>query len=439
MNTFQFKNFMGTQRSALEIIVRHEVPAFARHPFFNEMIEEKWTKFACWMYVRGTVVPYVFLLAVFTAFVTLRAEELHVDLGGGGSGGTGGTGDTSGKPSYCVQDADAWAWNGTDYPVSNGTDYSGGFAAGQLRIASFILHLAITFVFCPFLVRKGWQSRRLKLRDLDTDENGNVSYPEALSFIYKNAHFFLSLGAATALCASFVARLKCKDHTEIDAAAVASVLLFANLLIILMPFRFIGELVITIYRMFVGDIFRFLLVFGVLQLGFSLSILLLTRSAADPSRYYGDSLGITFLHLLWLSLGDGLSENVSDLSGMQSGELVLATYIIWVVLSEVLLLNLLISMMSRTFDGDSEDVHRIWIFPFAALVLRIERQHPGRSCGPGCGMRTCVPLAAEGASKTSVDSGSPAARMQRSHGHGSRHVKKLQRRGSSKMMILHDE
>jgi hypothetical protein len=29
-------------------------------------------------------------------------------------------------------------------------------------------------------------------------------------------------------------------------------------------------------------------------------------------------------------------------------------------------------MMSKTFDKDSEDTHRIWIFPFANLVLRYE-------------------------------------------------------------------
>jgi hypothetical protein len=32
-----------------------------------------------------------------------------------------------------------------------------------------------------------------------------------------------------------------------------------------------------------------------------------------------------------------------------------------------------IAMMSKRFDKDSEDTHRIWIFPFANLVLRYER------------------------------------------------------------------
>jgi hypothetical protein len=155
------------------------------------------------------------------------------------------------------------------------------------------------------------------------------------------------------------------------------VLLFSNLLIVLMPFRYIGELVITIYRMFVGDIFRFVLVFAILQLGFSLSVLLLARTATDPSRFSGDDFGGTFLQLLWLSLGDNLSDYVSAvwLSGLESRGLIMAIYIVWIIVSTVLMLNLLITMMSRTFTRDSEDIHRVWVFPFAALVLRIENRY----------------------------------------------------------------
>ena len=53
--------------------------------------------------------------------------------------------------------------------------------------------------------------------------------------------------------------------------------------------------------------------------------------------------------------------------------LALLVYLIWVVLSSVLLLNLLIAMMGKTFKKDDEDTDRIWIFPFAALVLKYER------------------------------------------------------------------
>jgi hypothetical protein len=53
--------------------------------------------------------------------------------------------------------------------------------------------------------------------------------------------------------------------------------------------------------------------------------------------------------------------------------LALLVYLVWVVLSSVLLLNLLIAMMGKTFQRDNEDTDRIWTFPFAALVLKYEK------------------------------------------------------------------
>ena len=37
------------------------------------------------------------------------------------------------------------------------------------------------------------------------------------------------------------------------------------------------------------------------------------------------------------------------------------------------MMNLLIAMMGQTFFEDQEDMHRIWFFPFASLVLRYEK------------------------------------------------------------------
>jgi hypothetical protein len=335
------------------------------------LIDEKWTRFAFGTYVWRTIIPYVSLLTVITAFLIIRADEIHQDLvfADGDHGARNGTG----KFLYCVQDAASWAQReNNESAPSSGSDV-GGVNPGR-RIAEFVLQVAIVAIGGPFLLYKGWHSRRLLLRDLDTDENGNISHAEVLSFIYKNANFLLSIGAVAALFLAFVARLKCNYEVEVKAEAVASVLLFSNLLIVLMPFRYIGELVITIYRMFVGDIFRFVLVFAILQLGFSLSVLLLARTAIDPSRFSGDNFGSAFLHLLWLSLGDNLSD-VSDVSGLESSGLIMAIYIVWIVVSTVLMLNLLITMMSRTFNEDSEDIHRVWVFPFAALVLRIENRY----------------------------------------------------------------
>ena len=90
----------------------------------------------------------------------------------------------------------------------------------------------------------------------------------------------------------------------------------------------------------------------------------------DPGDAHGMGFGDMLLRLLWVALGDGL---VDSSAGLESAPLYLALHIAWVVLSSVLMLNLLIAMMGRTFDTDAEDTHSIWIFPFASLVLRYER------------------------------------------------------------------
>jgi hypothetical protein len=53
--------------------------------------------------------------------------------------------------------------------------------------------------------------------------------------------------------------------------------------------------------------------------------------------------------------------------------LVLAAFIVWLCLSNVLMINLLIAMMTKSFETFEEDTHRIWLFPAATLVLYYER------------------------------------------------------------------
>jgi hypothetical protein len=53
--------------------------------------------------------------------------------------------------------------------------------------------------------------------------------------------------------------------------------------------------------------------------------------------------------------------------------LVLAAFIAWLCLSNALMINLFIAMMTKSFESHEEDAYRIWIFPFAALIVQYER------------------------------------------------------------------
>lgn len=68
---------MPNWRSAIEIIVEHEVVEFAKDPLFNKLIKEKWQNFGRGRYILRSFLPYVIYLIVFTFMVVLRCIEVR--------------------------------------------------------------------------------------------------------------------------------------------------------------------------------------------------------------------------------------------------------------------------------------------------------------------------------------------------------------------------
>ena len=342
-------------RSALEIIVAHEVHEFAEDEMFQRLIHDKWRKFGRRMYVWRTVVPYILLLATFTATVMLRGADLE-------------RGRESASRGLGCRDFRVWVREG------DGAEGDADDGAG-VRAVRLALEASLPLLWSPWLVWKGWRQRRLLYRDLDVNEDASVSVQELQHFFHKNMHFLLDIVAAIALLTAGVAQLGCWHKTHTEAMAVASIFLFCNLLNVVLPFKAIGVLLITIYKMLVGDIARFCLVFFVLMFAFTIAMhLLLQRWPDSESGPSGLAFSDLFKKLLWIALGDNLGDNGDILTGnAESFALTLTLYVAWVVLSSVLMLNLIIAMMGKTFADDAGDTHRIWIFPFAALVLKYEK------------------------------------------------------------------
>jgi hypothetical protein len=342
-------------RSALEIIVAHEVQEFAEDEMFQRLIRDKWRKFGRRMYLWRTVVPYILLLATFAANVMLRGAELE-------------RGHEAASVGLGCRDFAAWV-RGSDSAEGDTEDSAG------VRAVRLALEASLPLFWSPWLVWKGWRQRRLRYRDLDVNEDASISVQELQHFFHKNMHFLLDIVAATALMTAGVALVGCWHKTHAEAMAVASIFLFCNLLNVVLPFKFIGVLLITLYKMLVGDMARFCLVFFVLMLAFTIAMhLLLQRWPETESAPSGLSFSELFKRLLWIALGDILGYNGEFLtSHAESFTLILTLYVAWVVLSSVLMLNLIIAMMGKTFNDSTCDTHRIWIFPFAALVLKYEK------------------------------------------------------------------
>ena len=313
-------------RSALEIIVSYQVCSGARHwtcsmlserllsprrrwpqvkafaddKLFNSLIVGKWQRFGLGMYLRRTIVPNTLLLALFLAVVLLRGAELDDE------------GVSDGR--FCLLTEEFW--NGTDARSNSSGGPFGGFqpiveasdpAASQAeKVTTAVCQGVLGAIGEPVLLYKAWRHSRSAVEDVDTDEDGRISVHEALLLLFKNLHSLLDLAGAVALAAMLAARLACDGAAERVALALGSACLFGNLLNVLMPFKFVGCLVITLLNIIVGDVCRFFCVFCSLQLGFACALYILFRGAGGGGDvlFFGGDLGSVVLRLVWVSLGD---------------------------------------------------------------------------------------------------------------------------------------
>ncbi len=66
--------------------------------------------------------------------------------------------------------------------------------------------------------------------------------------------------------------------------AAGLIIIFTNFLAILLAFKFVGILVLTIYRMLTGDVLRFLIVYIILLYGFATSLFVLVHDGPSEGE-----------------------------------------------------------------------------------------------------------------------------------------------------------
>ena len=312
-------------RSALEVIVDHEVQEFVKDDLFQRLIHDKWRRFGRRMYIRRTVVPYLTVLACLIAVGYLRGTETNAawpfvpDDGG------------SDDSVMCLRNANMSspsafvAWIKSELPPQ-GADVGSS-------VVNLFLNLLLVVLFAPFLAWKGWRQRNFRLLDLDTDADARISVAEAMLFVQKNLHLIFNiLGALLIVCAA-AARLACHDSAELNLLAIACIVLCFNLINVLLPFRFFGPIVIMMYKILREDVGRFLSIYGIVLTGFSCGLFLLFQrakgqkgcelpgaggcSAADEPYVYSGMWDST-LWLVWVSLGDSVGAVQVSFSQTQS-------------------------------------------------------------------------------------------------------------------------
>ena len=266
-------------RSALEVLVRHEVCALLGESsdsphgiyahedesadteeqitLFEELISQKWEAFARTYHFIWNMFPHMIILGLYMCLLVLRV------------------------PFFYQERFDA------DFP---GTWKVPGSIANHVTFLSWFCPV----VFCvsiPFLAFKAYQEARLTAVDLDPNEDSNLSFQEILIFGYKNLGSLLNCAASGAMIVQAyifaqtwnISKLRSAGdsmisseamafwHRESEIMAFVSLMLWCKLLHLLVPLKMAGSMLIIVWRMILSDMSKFFSVYLLILGAFSVS------------------------------------------------------------------------------------------------------------------------------------------------------------------------
>jgi len=329
-------------KSAIELIIENDIADFAREPILEELIHEKWNKFARKHYWRKCLFPYFFFLATYCSTLVLRAEEL----------------DAESSPSF----PDGLV-NSVTVASNNGApDFTDVFVNWRAFV-SLILHGILIALWMPWLMWTGFRSRHMRQTEYNTE------------LVFKNLTLIFAYLTCLCIVLTSVARGTEMQQMERVSWALGSVVCALQFLVFIIPFQFFGFIVISIWKMLVGDVVIFVLIYALLAVAFSLAVSLsfvkCPSGIMPPHAAYATTMPGTILFEFWTGLDNLSLDDLADYSRNLVGTQLF--HITFIMLFNVLGLNLIIAMMGKTFASSMGDVHRTWIFPHAVLVLRIEK------------------------------------------------------------------
>ena len=286
------------------------------------------------------------------------------------------------------------------------------------------LQLALVVYGVPSMLRSAWAQRRVYLSDIDEDGDLNFSYKEILGFLYQNSEPIFCLLLSALFVSMTAARIAAGDECvsaplqlEKNSMVFIGLFLFANLLNLVKPFKSFGSLVLSTLQILATDVVTFgvmymslfaafLFAISTINLAYNdllqelsssdststsarFSVLKNTGAGGSSSSVSGCEVRVlttidTSYRLLTLSLGDGLADtilmyrNIADDScaGFKPDQLLGLFYIAWIVLTNILQLNLLIAMMTNTFDKTSFKINRVWLLDICRRICRFEKVFP---------------------------------------------------------------
>ncbi|CEF60086.1 Nanchung [Strongyloides ratti] len=326
----------------------------------EEILEKKWEAFGKRMLFRSLIGYLIYLVAFYTAFMT--REILLID--------TDNQYVYSSNYSLMYQEyrSSCYLWN---YEDKNGKYYQKARMIGE--IVSFIIALLVNVFEIKEMIQVG-QHRWWKM---------TTAFPEKA--LYKMS-LIIVIGM-------FCLRLSCFIHPNIVQienilVIIAAFLSTTNFLFYCRVLKFVGPFVIMVYKIIVGDMFRFLLIYLIFLISFSQAFFILflscereknnniTNLIGNKDEKFDNILqqpSQTIMRMFLMSVGEfsALYQNIYHCKSSLAiqGKII---FLVYELLVTVMLLNLLIAMMTRTYEKISE-THKEWKRQWAQVILMIEQ------------------------------------------------------------------
>ncbi|MGB1598326.1 MAG: hypothetical protein ACPIOQ_36550, partial [Promethearchaeia archaeon] len=250
---------------------------------------------------------------------------------------------------------------------------------------------------------KAWLENRFFTAVLDANEDMIISYMERALYVYKNVPSIMNACIVVFLWVAAGLRLRERhgwfslpyvgeaesvdDDTglsrislELDLLSICCALVWLNFLVIMLPFKRMGQLMLTIYWMFVGDVGRWIMGFfiflGAFVAGSYVALVMSHRSITDvfltttTSRDIG--LVQVALQFCYMSAGEVVPGSLVKVA--RNWQLVNAFNLIFILVVTIMLVNLLVALMGSTFSQHNHLGRQMWWLEFADLVLRYEQR-----------------------------------------------------------------
>ena len=362
-------------------MVDHEIDGFIdfeKTSVFEELIDQKWMAFARRHHILREIVPFGLFLGLLTVASMYRVAAVW---------------ELRRESHY---DRSSLEFYNYMLPRDHPEWYT--------EIAR-LLYYIVFIAGIPFLLLSLISECRFKMTDLDPNEDLELSFLELMFFFYKNLSLVLTLILVSILSTHVALWAKADGGTlynpdpDLSSWEVESILMAIQMVIawlkmmhFLLPFRTMGTVLITVWRMITGDVAKWLCIYIFIVIGFSLATSIITRKnflvhedlimsnpealAAAQKVVSPDMPYIPFDQMLtysYVMLGE-VGHLATSTKGLNTEDQIFI-HVVFIIMSTLLLLNLIIAMMGDTYGRERQkEGFAMWWMHHASMVIKYERR-----------------------------------------------------------------